>query len=442
MTVRLSRSGAWWKADFEFQGKRVVRQLPVPVEGKPGKALGSSGDAAFEQSRLRAQAAEHELKRRLRAGEIDLEQTRNHVRQAAKVKVAELADFWERFCRKRKNGSAKYVEECRAKIDRFANFIQTAEAVVEDPRRITSDMAARYMETLWDDGVTGATYNRHLTLLKTLFACLVTEGHLERSPFARVPKAENETVHRVPFTRDQAMRLLEASKTHPVEGSAVIIALTTGLRRHDVCNLRWEAVDLDNGRISLITEKTNSKVSIPILPALAELLGKLPQDTEFVCPELATRFRQSPDAVTNRVIRLINDTLNGDGEVERSSFGRKKRARGLRRANLYGLHSLRTTFVTLGLSAGIPIETLSKITGHSLAQTVRKHYYHPSDEEVLQVVGDAMSVALSNREEPNWTPKAEETLQRAAELLEALDDADAQDAAKSIRVVIARWVAS
>lgn len=42
-----------------------------------------------------------------------------------------------------------------------------------------------------------------------------------------------------------------------------------------------------------------------------------------------------------------------------------------------GWHSLKTTFITEALNAGVPIEMLRKIVGNNAVDVVRAHYYQP-----------------------------------------------------------------
>lgn len=65
---------------------------------------------------------------------------------------------------------------------------------------------------------------------------------------------------------------------------------------------------------------------------------------------------------------------------------RKRRGRGVVSASVYGWHNLRGTFVTLALGAGVPFETVAKCTGHTLAKTMRDHYYNPTREHTRQAM--------------------------------------------------------
>jgi integrase len=70
---------------------------------------------------------------------------------------------------------------------------------------------------------------------------------------------------------------------------------------------------------------------------------------------------------------------------------------GVLSASLLGWHSLRGTFVTLALAAGVPIETVGKITGHALAETIRKHYNNPQREHLRAVLGDKLPEVLTGK---------------------------------------------
>ena len=61
---------------------------------------------------------------------------------------------------------------------------------------------------------------------------------------------------------------------------------------------------------------------------------------------------------------------------------RKERKKGLLAASVRDFHSFRTTFVTIALMEGMPIDTVRKITGHQTADIVTKHYFRPEREQL------------------------------------------------------------
>ena len=59
-------------------------------------------------------------------------------------------------------------------------------------------------------------------------------------------------------------------------------------------------------------------------------------------------------------------------------------------------HSFRVTWVTLALTAGVPIEIVRRVTGHGTADIVLKHYFQPDREEFRQALQSAMPQLLTN----------------------------------------------
>jgi integrase len=75
---------------------------------------------------------------------------------------------------------------------------------------------------------------------------------------------------------------------------------------------------------------------------------------------------------------------------------RASRKDGLRDASVHGFHSLRTTWVTLALTAGVPIDLVRKVTGHRTADIVLANYFQPGREEFRKLLQSKMPALLSN----------------------------------------------
>ena len=65
------------------------------------------------------------------------------------------------------------------------------------------------------------------------------------------------------------------------------------------------------------------------------------------------------------------------------------------RGSLCGWHSFRTTFCTLALANGVPMEILRKITGHRTAEIVLKHYDRRGRDAMRKAIGTAMPKAIA-----------------------------------------------
>ena len=73
-----------------------------------------------------------------------------------------------------------------------------------------------------------------------------------------------------------------------------------------------------------------------------------------------------------------------------------KREDGTRRASVRDFHSFRVTWVTLALTAGVPLELVQKVTGHKTTDIVLKHYFQPGREAFRQALQTAMPKLLTN----------------------------------------------
>ncbi|MFH0880321.1 MAG: tyrosine-type recombinase/integrase [Lentisphaerota bacterium] len=93
----------------------------------------------------------------------------------------------------------------------------------------------------------------------------------------------------------------------------------------------------------------------------------------------------------------------------------------LKRGSLRGWHSFRTTFITLALSAGLPMELVRRITGHTTVDVVLKHYFRPGREDFRRAMQSVMPKMLTKGEK---SPK-EELLEIVERILPKIGKKDA-----------------
>lgn len=65
-----------------------------------------------------------------------------------------------------------------------------------------------------------------------------------------------------------------------------------------------------------------------------------------------------------------------------------------RRPSLKGWHSFRTTWITLAVAAGVPVELVAKVSGHRTGETLLKYYNRAGREQFQRVLGDNLPRAL------------------------------------------------
>ncbi len=371
--------------------------LGVKVRGAPPSSLREEGDKEFEVSRAQAQIAfdrlQEDLKRK--ANTQGLLERIHEIKTGEKIVAMPLADMvarWKAIPR-RKPPTERYAGMVESSIEKFTTFMKKAFPSVKDVGDVQASHAKAFMSSEEQRGVASKTYNNTLILFRSIFGALGEEAGSARNPFAGIPTKLEDTVHRKPFTAQELAAITEHAQRDDFIGPVILTGLSTAMRRGDCCLLKWESVDLKDRFVAVKTAKTGEIVRIPILPLLAAVLDTASKTREpgekYVFPKQAIMYQANPDGITLRAKNLYAKAGFHDLEGgESPSLGTvsQERPKGLRKASVRDFHSLRVTWVTLALSAGVPIEIVQKVTGHQTAQIVLKHYFQPGKEDYRRTI--------------------------------------------------------
>ena len=124
------------------------------------------------------------------------------------------------------------------------------------------------------------TVNRYLAAISHLLTTAAIEwGWIQASPMPRVTKFK-EPRGRVRFlSENERLRLLEAcneSRNHLLY-TIVVVALSTGMRKSEILNLRWQDIDFKRSRIIIEDTKNGERRGVPLVGRARELVFKLSQ---------------------------------------------------------------------------------------------------------------------------------------------------------------------
>ena len=225
----------------------------------------------------------------------------------------------------------------------------------------------------------------HETLLKiknTLSPALeaaVEDGYLVRNPLKsnRLVIGGKETEHHKAIPEEKMKQIREGIPELSDIRVRMMLALFcyTGMRMEEVLGLRWEDIDFDAGWIhiqrAVVHPKRNlaevkppkSKTSdrrIP-LPKELNLYLKPREATGFILYSYSDSKRETPMSYTEarRVFQKIRDAFGLEG---------------------YSAHDFRDTCATEWREAGIPIDVISRLLGHSKSDITEKRYVKYRDE--------------------------------------------------------------
>jgi integrase len=233
-------------------------------------------------------------------------------------------------------------------------------------RKLRAVFGPRYLTeiTSWDierykghrkAGVSPATVNRDLTLLKHMFTKAIEWGRATANPVRGV-KFLREANTRLRFlSEEEESRLLAACSGEL--GTLVLTALHTGFRRGELLSLRWAQVDFATGIVSVEAAytKNGERRSIPMSQTLGTALQRRRQQhlgDGFVFDELRSG---------TQVYDAFQAALR-EAEVKDFRF-----------------HDLRHTFASRLVMAGVDIRTVQDLLGHkTLAMTLRYSHLSPT----------------------------------------------------------------
>jgi integrase/recombinase XerD len=235
------------------------------------------------------------------------------------------------------------------------------------------------------EGAPTTRHNQHQRVITFFFFCM-EQGWITENPAKKIKKVSPEQDETLPFTREQFDALIEAthfydSRDPRLAGDTVNsrraraylkLLRWSGLRAGDAACLSKDKLRSD-GSLFLFQKKVKGKASSPVY-------GLLPHDVaeelRSVPPGLYThpnyffwsgRSKRKSE-VSNWVkifARILAAATKRHPKLFTDSDGSPKPAH---------LHMLRDTFAVEYLVAGMPLEEVSRLLGHSSVLVTQKHY--------------------------------------------------------------------
>ena len=239
--------------------------------------------------------------------------------------------------------------------------------------RIYLWLVARKCEKLIEDD-----YLQRFAMQQAVYWQVIPENVVKRVMPPKVARTEAKYLD-----EKQTAKLIELLINAPHQyRTMILLFIYSGLRRGELCGLEWKDINFENNMLSIVRSsqylprigiftkepKTESSKRAIKLSNSAILMLK-----EFKRWQLGQRLKMGDNWIdTDRIFTKVNgnpihpDTISGWFR----DF--------VKRNNLPNIcvHSLRHTNITLLISAGIPIPTVSKRAGHSNPSVTTMIYSH------------------------------------------------------------------
>ena len=265
-------------------------------------------------------------------------------------------------------------------------------------KRLTPKMVQEYYtETQRANGLSSNTMRRHHDLLSSALRSAVRQDVIPASPMERVEPPRVRTTESY-FYNNQELKLLYQKIEGNILELAVKLAGSLGMRREEICGLKWENVDLQRHLVlireartaygaTIVQKETKNRSSVRTLYLPDEVYLLLEQEQARQQQE---RCLQSPTYNPTDHVILDAKGVPYSPNALSLAFTRFIRANHLPKITLHGL---RHTFATIASCQGASLFDIGKALGHSTPATTGRIYTHLVDrthEELVQRVSDAL----------------------------------------------------
>lgn len=240
---------------------------------------------------------------------------------------------------------------------------------------ISREHAKLRQAALLDKGLKPASVNRDLAFIKMVMARAFDEGLVERNPLARFKNlVENNIRHR--WINEAEEDRIEAVM-RPEDFELVAFGIDVGLRELEQFHLSWPQVNFaDGGWVTITKAKGNKSRVVSLTPRALAILERryATRKSAFVFPNSVGK----PTNPQNFINRVFYPALRAAGlePGERHPDGQD---------NPDGIvwHTLRHTCGSRMAIAGVSLQKIAKVLGHSRT-TTSERYSHLQPDSVRE----------------------------------------------------------
>jgi integrase/recombinase XerD len=266
---------------------------------------------------------------------------------------------------------AKYLDDARARHLAEATITKLTTIFEKQFLAWTRDIGLRYLRELtperltawrstWQDAALAAS-KKYQRAVGFFYFCMRMKW-LSENPMKSLhpPKVKQDPT--LPFTTDEVNAIVSACDRFPLKGiygegnrkrlrAMTLLLRYSGLRIRDAATLRRER--LQNGKLLLYMQKTGVPVFVPLPPYVVAALDETPNVHPSYVFWSGNGLPKTTVADWQRSLRKLFEVANVNGGHA---------------------HRFRDTFAVELLLAGVPIDQVSILLGHSSVKITEKSY--------------------------------------------------------------------
>ena len=231
-----------------------------------------------------------------------------------------------------------------------------------------------YLYEKMNQGLSPNTVIKHYVMLTTALGMAVRLEMLERSPMDRVTPPKKKEA-RFSFYSPEQLQLLFSAVSGTMMELPVKLAAYLGLRRSEICGLRWENVDLEAGLLSIREVRTEVGGSVVLKsPRPAPPPGGWASPGSRTCSRCCGGRGRGGAATTRRSGWCCGRTGRPQPDQLTRDLLTVVRRQGLPKISLHGL---RHSFASVANSQGVPHVRYLPHPGAQLHDRHQQHLHPP-----------------------------------------------------------------
>ena len=254
-------------------------------------------------------------------------------------------------------------------------------------------------------GLSPRTVGHMHRVLKQALSQAVRWELLTRNPADAVDPPKVDWKPMQTYDLPQTADLIDAVRGTPIFVPA-LLGVLCGLRRGEICALRWRNVDLAAGQVSVVESLEQTKAGLRFKSPKSGK-GRTVALSETVVEELRAHRVKRAQEMLRLGVGLSDDHLviaHADGSIVQPIYVSQQWARSIAKTPLARLrfHDLRHAHATHLLANGVHPKVASERLGHSKVGITLDLYSHVipgMQEDAVATVDAALKTALRNRAE-------------------------------------------
>lgn len=259
----------------------------------------------------------------------------------------------------------------------FREFMRASFPTINMIADVKKAYIEEFLQTLHRNGQVPGTINAELRIVKSLFDFAVKEGYLRENPIGAVERFKDEKGSKeLRFWTEADLELI--FNTVPSHWRPIYeFIYHTGVREGELINLKWDAVELEEGQEHIKIQasedwvpKTNERREIPLNERALKIIKQQ--------PKLAAHNYVFTAKEGGKIkSKTIYDNLVSP--VKRLCKEKRLKYRG-------SVHTLRHSFASHLVMNDAGLETVSKLLGHSSLE-ITMSYAHLAPDHLRKAVG-------------------------------------------------------